>query len=153
MCIERAHPSTANQVMRAGSFCTKKVKPSTKSAATLVCGFTLIEVVVVSAVALVLGQAAIPQFLGVRDRAEARAKTAAAVGIAKECGILKGDVGNSSGVVDPATRSVVVCDQSSVSVITSQSWNVPQTVECADSVLTVTSVTLQVSAAGVFSCS
>ena len=111
------------------------------------------EVVVVSAVALVLGQAGIPCFLGVRDRAEARAKTAVAVGIAKECGILKGDVGNSSGVVDPATRSVVVCDQSSVSVITSQSWNVPQTVECADSVLTVTSVTLQVSAAGVFSCS
>ena len=111
------------------------------------------EVVVVSAVALVLGQVAIPRFLGVRHRAEARAKKAAAVGIAKECGILKGDVGNSSGVVDPATRSVVVCDQSSVSVITSQSWNVPQTVECADSVLTVTSVTLQVSAAGVFSCS
>ena len=62
--MDRAHPSTANQVMRAGSFCTKKVKPSTKSAATLVCGFTLIEVVVVSAVALVLGQAAIPRFLG-----------------------------------------------------------------------------------------
>ena len=153
MCIERAHPSTANQVMRAGSFCTKKVKPSTKSAATLVCGFTLIEVVVVSAVALVLGQAAIPHFLGVRDRAEARAKTAVAVGIAKECGILKGDVGNSSGVVDPATRSVVVCDQSSVSVMTFQSWKVPQTVECADSVLTVTSVTPQVSSAGVFSFS
>ena len=82
MCIERAYPSTANQVMRAGSFCTKKVKPSTNSAATLVCGFTLIEVVVVSAVALVLGLAAIPRFLGVRDRAEARAKTAVAVGIA-----------------------------------------------------------------------
>ena len=116
-------------------------------------GFSLIEVVVVSALALVLGRVAIPRFLGVRDRAEARAKTAAAVGIAKECAILKGDPGNSSGVIDPATQAVVSCDRSSVAVITSQSWNHSQTVECAGSVLTVTSVTLQVSPAGIISCS
>ena len=65
-----------------------ELKASRQSIALSSLGFSLIEVVVVSALALVLGRVAIPRFLGVRDRAEARAKTAAAVGIAKECAIL-----------------------------------------------------------------
>ena len=48
-------------------------------------GFTLIELMVVTAVAGVLGAVAIPQFLGARDIAEAKAQVAAAVGIGKEC--------------------------------------------------------------------
>ena len=136
-----------------GSIRRGKLKASRKYIALSSLGFSLIEVVVVSAVALVLGQVAIPRFLGVRDRAEARAKTAAAVGIAKECATLKGDPGNSSGVIDPATKAIVYCDRSSFAVITSQSWNVSQAVECVDSVLTVTSVTLQVSPTGIISCS
>ena len=48
-------------------------------------GFTLIELMVVTAVAGVLGAVAIPKFLGARDIAEAKAQVAAAVGIGKEC--------------------------------------------------------------------
>mgnify|MGYP001181469726 CR=1 FL=1 len=48
-------------------------------------GFTLIEVVIVAAIAGVLGATAIPQFLGTKDRAEQRATVAEAVGLAKEC--------------------------------------------------------------------
>ena len=147
-CQVKSSPS-----VRAEYFCLKKDKFSAKFPTSFVCGFTLIEVVVVSAVVLVLGQVAIPQFLGVRDRAEARAKAAAAIGIAKECATLKADDASNSGVIDPATQANVTCDQSSVAEITSQSWRVVQSVECIGSVVTATSVTLEVSATGEISCS
>ena len=48
-------------------------------------GFTLIELMVVTAIAGVLGAVSIPRFLGARDIADAKAQVAAAVGMAKEC--------------------------------------------------------------------
>lgn len=50
-------------------------------------GFTLIELMIVVAIIGVLSAVAIPQFLGVRDRAAAGAKVAELVGIAKECSV------------------------------------------------------------------
>ena len=130
----------------------KRFDCTAKSMTIIVCGFTLIEVVVVAATAAALGAVAIPQYLGVRGRSEARAKAAAAVGIAKECSVLKSNDGSNLGVIDPATQANVTCDQESVAEITSQSWGVPQSVECVGSVVTATSVTLRVAATGEISC-
>ena len=46
-------------------------------------GFTLIELMIVVAIIGVLSAVAIPQFLGVRDRAAAGAKVGELVGLAK----------------------------------------------------------------------
>ena len=116
-------------------------------------GFTLIEVIVVAAIAGVLGQVAIPQFLDFRVRAQARASTAAAVGIAKECAVLKVDDGGSSTVVDPSTGSLVTCDNLAVSEIMSEPWSSPQVVNCVGSVISVSQVTLRIEPTGEISCS
>ena len=48
-------------------------------------GFTLVELMVVTAIAGVLGAVAIPRFVGARDIADAKAQVSAAIGITKEC--------------------------------------------------------------------
>lgn len=50
-------------------------------------GFTLIELMIVVAIIGILSAVAIPQFLGVRDRAAASAKVGELVGLAKECAV------------------------------------------------------------------
>jgi type IV pilus assembly protein PilA len=48
-------------------------------------GFTLVELLVVVAVVGVLSAVALPQFLGVKDKAEAGASVGEQIGLAKEC--------------------------------------------------------------------
>ena len=113
-------------------------------------GFTLIEVVIVAAIAGVLGATAIPQFLSVKDRAEAKAMTAEAVGIAKECASMQID--GSGSVILPGTTTATSCDGSAAVSIPSQSFSTSVTVDCAGSTVTGSSVTLSVSTAGVIDC-
>ena len=114
-------------------------------------GFTLIEVVIVAAIAGVLGATAIPQFLSVKDRAEAKAMTAEAVGIAKECASMQID--GAGTVIPPTTGAATSCDGNTNVTITSQTFNATVSVDCAGTTISGTSVTLSVDTSGVITCS
>jgi type IV pilus assembly protein PilA len=82
-------------------------------------GFTLVELMIVVAIVGILSATALPQFLGVRDRSEAKAAIGAAVGIAKECAALTIEGVTGSQVTDPAGTPATcdgVADASIVSV-------------------------------------
>ena len=54
-------------------------------------GFTLVELMIVVAIIGLLSAVALPQFLGARSRADARAKIGEAVGLAKECAVFNAE--------------------------------------------------------------
>ena len=117
-------------------------------------GFTLIEVVIVAAIAGILGATAIPQFLSVKDRAEAKAKTSEAVGIAKECASLMIDGRSDATVILPGTTTQTTCNGSATVTIASEAWTNSADVDCAGTAVTgATSVSLEVSTTGVIDCS
>ena len=64
-------------------------------------GFTLIELMVVTAIAGVLGAVAVPKFLGAREVSEAKAAIAEVVGAGRECQNWISAGGTSSGMDAP----------------------------------------------------
>ena len=77
---------------------------ATKKRKGLAQGFTLIELMIVVAIIGVLSAVAIPQFLGVRDRAAAGAKVGELVGLAKECAV--GQVTKTTQVINVGTSGI-----------------------------------------------
>ena len=86
-------------------------------------GFTLIELMVVTAIAGVLGSVAVPKFLGARDIADAKAQVAAAVGIGKECQTWVQTRGEGMAQKPASTGGVtVVCDENTGGTVTSKAF-------------------------------
>ena len=67
-------------------------------------GFTLIELMVVTAIAGVLGAVAVPKFLQAREAAESKAAIAEVVGAARECQNYLSAGGSESGMTQPSTK-------------------------------------------------
>ena len=123
-------------------------------------GFTLIELMIVVAIIGVLSAVAIPQFLGVRDRAAAGAKVAELVGLAKECAV--GQVTKVAqtpavGTSEITLGGTAICDGVSANAVTLATPTltaVPKDVNClgAKSVVGSVKATISISQSGAMTC-
>jgi type IV pilus assembly protein PilA len=121
-------------------------------------GFTLIELMIVVAIIGVLSAVAIPQFLGVRDRAAAGAKVGELVGLAKECAV--GQVTKVAQTPNTGTSGITIsgtCNGQSpnpVTLATETLTSVPALVEClgTDSAVGNTRATISITQAGAMTC-
>ena len=88
-------------------------------------GFTLVELMVITTIAGVLGAVAIPRFVGARDIADAKAQVSAAIGITKECQTSVQTPGEGMSEAPAFTGSVSgSCDQNTGGTLTA-SWTQP----------------------------
>ena len=88
-------------------------------------GFTLVELMVVTAIAGVLGAVAIPRVVGARDIADAKAQVSAAIGITKECQTWVQTRGEGMAEAPTFTGSVSgSCDEDRGGTMTA-SWDQP----------------------------
>ena len=121
-------------------------------------GFTLIELMIVVAIIGVLSAVAIPQFLGVRDRAAAGAKVGELVGLAKECAVGQvTKVSQTPAVGNSGITITGVCDGASATAVTLATANltsIPAGVKCLadDSIVGDVRATISITQAGGMTC-
>lgn len=118
-------------------------------------GFTLVELMIVVAIIGLLSAVALPQFLGARSRADARAKIGEVVGLAKECAVFNAEADPTSTSVRLAVGGTVWCGGATPTAqpFTSRAWAATQSVTCLGSTLTTgKSAIITVSNAGQMSC-
>ena len=119
-------------------------------------GFTLIELMVVTAVAGVLGAVAVPKFLDARKAAETKAIIAEQVGLGKECSTYLTAGGSASGMQTPTNCAGAGADDFTKSM---SSGTMIAGVNCLDpsnggatSANTNTKVTVSVASTGAMTC-
>ena len=120
-------------------------------------GFTLVELMIVVAIIGLLSAVALPQFLGARDRADARAKIGEVVGLAKECAVFNAEADANSTSIRQATSSTNLwCGGPNPTAqnFSTRAWATTQSVTCLGSTLaSKNAVAITVSIQGQMSCS
>ena len=119
-------------------------------------GFTLIELMIVVAIIGLLSAAALPQFLGARDRADAKAKLGETIGLSKECAVFNAEADVTSTEVKRPGTTTVWCGgiAAAEKIFNSQSFQATMAVTCLGATLAATTkgVKITVSAAGQMTC-
>lgn len=122
-------------------------------------GFTLVELMIVVAIIGILSAVALPQFLNVRTRADAKTKIAEAVAVANECAALQIEADGVGTVVqNPGGDDPTCGGTAGAKTITSRAFTAvaTQTYNClgTNNILgTHIKVNVAVSAAGLVTCS
>ena len=118
-------------------------------------GFTLVELMIVVAIIGLLSAVALPQFLGARNKADARAKIGEAIGLAKECATFQVEADTNSTAVRTPNGATVFCGGATPAQvnISSQAWRGTVASTCLNTAINAnTRAVLQVAASGVITC-
>ena len=120
-------------------------------------GFTLIELMITVAIIGLLSAAALPQFLGARNRADAKAKMGETIGLSKECAVFNAEAdATSTQIRRPAGAANVWCGGAvpTPQTFTSQTFATTLAVTCLGATLGTNTrgVSIAVSAAGQLTC-
>ena len=119
-------------------------------------GFTLIELMIVVAIIGLLSATALPQFLGARDRADAKAKLGETIGLSKECAVFNAEADSTTTEVKRPGATAVWCGGTvpTAKTFNSQTFQATMAITCLGATLAATTkgVQIVVSAAGQMTC-